>query len=366
MQVAERVPLSTRVHNILFFIVCLGILCTTWFGFFPDPRQSSSLDISSPMGFFTDLVQFPTAYTAYYAKNFPGRERWIRSIYDVRLRIFEDIVYPEVLVGRQGWLYYTGEDNMDYYQQARVLTEAELQIISAFLFDTSQRVHAQGAQFIFVIAPNKETVYPDFLPEQVHSRNLPSQLDQLLMYLQSHSGMEIVDLRPVLLSARRTDLVYRVTDTHWNELGAYFAYQEIMRYVENQHAQIGFQRLESFEQTFETTRGDLSLMLPLSEPFAESVIQLNPRSPRKAQIVEDVPHQITITEINDASLQRLVVFRDSFYDALISFFSEHFQRAVYQTSFSIDYNLLAEEKPDIVILEVSERYLIRLLDMKAP
>ena len=52
--------------------------------------------------------------------------------------------------------------------------------------------------------------------------------------------------------------------------------------------------------------------------------------------------------------------RDSFTIALIPFLSDHFSRAVYQSDFNVDQMLIAEEKPDVVIFELTERYLYRL------
>ena len=67
-----------------------------------------------------------------------------------------------------------------------------------------------------------------------------------------------------------------------------------------------------------------------------------------------------VTEVDDPTLPRAVVFRDSFSSALIPFLSEHFSRVVYLWQDEIDADVILEEEPDIVIQEIAGRYLYSL------
>jgi alginate O-acetyltransferase complex protein AlgJ len=64
----------------------------------------------------------------------------------------------------------------------------------------------------------------------------------------------------------------------------------------------------------------------------------------------------------DPKLPSAVIFRDSFFNGLQPFTSEHFSRVVYVSDFVVNFDLIAEENPQIVILEVAERYLNKLED----
>ena len=59
-------------------------------------------------------------------------------------------------------------------------------------------------------------------------------------------------------------------------------------------------------------------------------------------------------EIDDPSLPRAVIFRDSFSSRLVPFLSEHFSRAVYLWQNDFDANVVSEEHPDLVIQEILE------------
>ncbi len=52
-----------------------------------------------------------------------------------------------------------------------------------------------------------------------------------------------------------------------------------------------------------------------------------------------------------------MIFCDSFADALKPYLSEHFSRVVYSRSFDLDLGLIDNEKPDVVIFELAQRYL---------
>ena len=81
---------------------------------------------------------------------------------------------------------------------------------------------------LIVVAPDKASIYPDKLPEQIKSLPPQSKLDKLISYLKNNNLPVIVDLRPVLRAARQDQDVYYKTDTHWNGYGAFVAYTTII------------------------------------------------------------------------------------------------------------------------------------------
>ena len=64
-----------------------------------------------------------------------------------------------------------------------------------------------------------------------------------------------------------------------------------------------------------------------------------------------------VTEIDDPSLPRAVIFRDSFVSRLVPFLSEHFSRAVYCGRTISTRTLVEQEHPDVVIQEIVGRHL---------
>jgi alginate O-acetyltransferase complex protein AlgJ len=88
---------------------------------------------------------------------------------------------------------------------------------------------------------------------------------------------------------------------------------------------------------------------------------------RRARVIEPAGAQPTdeegrlVTVIDDPSLPRAVIFRDSFVSPLVPFLSEHFSRAVYLWQNDFDAGVVETEHPDVVIQEIVGRHLYNFI-----
>jgi alginate O-acetyltransferase complex protein AlgJ len=266
------------------------------------------------------------------------------------------------MVGSEDWLYYTGEGNLDYFQRIKPLSEAQIGQIKVDLVKIQQALEADGIQFRLVVAPNKETIYPEYLPAGIKRADNPSWADQITESLAGTS-VQVLDLRPVLIQARQTGQVYFKTDTHWNPLGARAAYEAILLALQPDFPILKPHPLDDFDPITETESGDLAGLIHLKGEIHESFTALHARFEKPSRGLKNPPAGQMITVMPDEKLPKAVIFRDSFFNGLQPFTSEHFSRVVYVSDLQYDPQLVAEENPDMVILEVAERYLNRLLDV---
>jgi hypothetical protein len=208
---------------------------------------------------------------------------------------------------------------------------------------------------VFVLAPDKHAIYPEELPPSVRRVGPETRSDSLVRYLREHSTVPVLDLRPALLEAKARERVYHRTDTHWNDRGAYIAYEEIVR-------ALGVAGPPAARTAFESPAVlvpglDLAGMLGLTGELTEEDLPLVPRAPRRARIVEPprpdsrLMDARLVTEHPDRSLPRAVVFRDSFGSALIPFLSEHFSRALYLWQYNFEPDVVLAEHAAVVIQE---------------
>src|SRR5262249_1655904 len=87
--------------------------------------------------------------------------------------------------------------------------------------------------YVFVIAPDKHVVYPENVTKALRKLSPTSRTDQVYAALAG-TDVAAIDLRPQLLAAKESERVYFVTDTHWNDRGAFAAYQQIVEAVRRQ------------------------------------------------------------------------------------------------------------------------------------
>jgi hypothetical protein len=213
----------------------------------------------------------------------------------------------------------------------------------------------RGIRFYVVIAPNKETIYPQYLPDQVRQGVHACRIDQVLQELQPTS-LTVLDLRAPLQIAAQTVQVYHRTDTHWNSLGALIASEEILTRVKQDFPALTVPTINVYTQAIKAHSGDLAGFLPKDERFVEQEAFLTPLTPDQA-VFKEVTGGTAVSTIPNSALPRAVIFCDSFSDSLKPYLSEHFSRVVYSRSFALDLGLIDQEQPDVVILEVAQRYL---------
>lgn len=276
---------------------------------------------------------------------------------------------PKVIVGKQGWFFLNDEVAVRQYRGLARLDTPQLETWRRVLEARRDWLAERGIAFVLVLVPNKHQIYPEFMPDRLPRIGVEEQHAQLARYLAEHSTVQVVDLMPSLLEAKRSQRVYHRTDTHWNDVGAYLAYRKILEAVALALPQYA-EALRPVEVELEryTDKGiGLTSMIGLSDVYREEVLQLVQLDPQ-SQILMDMkkPYKVLEREqrplahgVSGAALPRAVMFRDSFANALIPFLSENFRRVLYVWTRDVEARFVEREKPDIVIQQVAGRLLDR-------
>jgi len=310
-----------------------------------------------------DLRALPGAASSYFEDHFGLRARLVRWQAWLRLRVFHVSASPDVILGRDGWLFYAGDGGSEDLISAVPFRPSELEKWCATLQHTHDWLEAQGIDYLFVLAPDKHAVYPEYLPASVHRVGVETRTDALVRYLRDHSTVPVLDLRPALLAAKKDERLYHRTDTHWNDRGAFVAYTALVRALGRAVVGEPAARAAFGAPKMVTPGLDLARMLGLRADLREENLPLVPLAPRRARVVEPPQSQPNfdvgrlVTEQDDSSRPRAVVFRDSFGSAVIPFLSEHFSRAVYLWQNNMAPDVVLAEQPRVVIQEWVGRHL---------
>lgn len=309
------------------------------------------------------LERFPRGFEAYYRDHFGFRSLLVRN-YNRIFRRWLKISNSEVVVGKEGWLYL--DTCAAEYRFADPFSERDVEDWRRNLEQRADFLERRGIDFVFAIVPNKDMIHPEYLPDSLQARRPTSRKEQLIAALAG-TRVEPVDLAPAAQEAkRRAGRAFLATDTHWNELGAHAAYEELLGALAERHPALSPRPLSDFEvQWVRVEGGDLAGMLALKDEVEEEIPKLVPRQPPRAVrvpvpeyedntwLMPDRPHYAM--ETGDESLPRAVMFRDSFSIAMVPFLSEHFSRIVYIWSDHLIGEIIEAEQPDIVIWEMAER-----------
>ena len=125
-------------------------------------------------------------------------------------------VYPQVLAGRDGWLFF-GSD-----QKAACGPRATFEATLTGLERLADLLVASGRTYVLTIAPDKSTTSPDRLPASyVGDDCAPAGKEAFWERVQDGTLPGYVDLKAQLeqLQSQEGEL-YRPSDTHWGPRGA--------------------------------------------------------------------------------------------------------------------------------------------------
>lgn len=131
-----------------------------------------------------------------------------------RPKVSRDIAIPAVIEGKSGWMYL-GDDVVSRCKQANSVDTTLAQ-----LRKLRDGVEASGREFVLVVAPDKTTVVPQYLPDQFVGTDCLQQVNTELWNLLSTEDF-VLDLRAELVAWGERDgaPVYTPLDAHWSDEG---------------------------------------------------------------------------------------------------------------------------------------------------
>jgi hypothetical protein len=167
---------------------------------------------------------------AWLNDHFPQRARLVAWNSALRQRYLEGSS-ASVIVGRDGWLYFAGNGTADDLLGRAPLSPDQLRQWAEVLSGRKAWLAQRGIRYLFVVAPNKSTIYPEHLPLILRWGLRPGRLEQLLRYLREQTDVPVLDLRPTLLGVKESEPAYWPWDSHWNGYGLLAASDEINRAI---------------------------------------------------------------------------------------------------------------------------------------
>ena len=217
----------------------------------------------------------------------------------------------------------------------------------------------RGGILILAIPPDKSTIYPQYMPDEIPVIGEISRLDQTLEFVHKNTHVRIVDLRPILLDASQSMQTYYKTDSHWNCYGAFYAYHAIFSEAANVHTGMNVYSLDDFKKTATNKKlMDISPLLALT--FKEELFTLTPKFPvRLKKTPSDYPMAKMVVN-SQSDLPVGLVLHDSFYaNCLDNFIEPSLSRTISLNSAVSGMDefikIIDAEKPDVLIVEFAER-----------
>lgn len=320
---------------------------------------------------FPDLNQniwrIPSKYNSFYNDRFPYRNLLNKCYNYLIIKGFNTSPLPNFFqIGKEGWLFYSAEEVQKVYRGKEQFTPEQLESIRKKYELIANELEKRGTKFYILLPPLKHTVYPEYLPEKLKIfEGRVTKRQQMIEYLRTNTNIPILDPLPKLIALKDTIQTYFKTDTHWDNLAAFKVYQDVIRALSKDFPKLG---KELKEEDFEITKvqissGDLVNNLNVEDLFHSNKYVLIQKENKRSGMInvgKAINDEQSFTYYNSDTLKgkpRLLMFRDSYAEYLHPYLSEHFSYSAFSWSHNLSIERINREQPDVVILEMMERFL---------
>ena len=276
-----------------------------------------------------------------------------------------------IIFGQDDWMFWT--DDRETVPATMADSRGKLQFSASEIRRIESEVRAIQERFsacrlpiAIFIAPNKQSLYGEFLINL--DRHAPqTRLDGLMTALSEPAKNMIIDPRPLMRSAKLMHAPVRLfnkTETHWNDLGAFYGYHSLItalaRVAPVPHLELA--SLDNYNISVARYAGGDMAMRVLFSPwrFPDENVGVTPKVPIAGER-ENMLDRRHFLHRNPRGKGRLLLFGDSFASQLVPFLAQHFAEVYRYVGEEIDGAVVARLRPDVVLLQMVERYAGRLL-----
>lgn len=347
--------ISTYLFIAVFFLLCLipsaGML--VW-----GESEAGANEVLSPAPSWTERdgsfnMDVLSDFADYMADRFAFRQALITGWARLNAALFHTSTAEDVILGSDDWLYFA--PTLDDYTGAEPMTDRELWTAARTLFLMQEYTESRGGSFLFTIAPNKNSLYGENMPEftilsEEHNAGRLAALlaDMGVSYCDLFKGFDETE-----------EILYFKGDSHWNAKGAALAADRLM-------AGLGLDAPGYYQGGFvagEPHLGDLYEMLyPAGRETEADYARAEGFSFAYTSKATDAD-AITLSTVKEGAVGSLLMYRDSFGRNLYPYLADCFGETLFSRKNVYDLTLL----PDggCAVVELVERNL-RYLNTYAP
>ncbi|MDR3615001.1 MAG: hypothetical protein P4L53_15685 [Candidatus Obscuribacterales bacterium] len=318
------------------------------------------------------IYRFAPQFESFYNDHFPIRLPLTSFENMLDYRIFHASGRHFCAFGNKDWLIYTNGMLPSAQQNLNRFEDDQLASWQAMYQARRDILASKNIKYVMIIAPEKGTIYPEFMPQGWSRRPGYSRLEQLQSALRT-GHVDFVNAAGLLSESKRVGKwLYFSNDSHWNFYGAFQIAQALFSLIEKDFDQVKPLSLSEFYLENAEHVGDLAIALTLQNILLDKkspTVQIKKGIAGSGNVQElkiDLPavHESDSEVIETPRafssaqyLPRAFVQHDSFMAYLQPYLAEKFSFSEYHPVHTLSPKVIFDRKPDIVIDEIAERHL---------
>ena len=284
-------------------------------------------------------------------------------------------IVDSVLVGRDGWLFLAGGPNSPIHMYD---AEQSAALVQKWHGLTRQRItHCQslGARYMHMMIPEKLSIFPDLA-----GLDLPIEHGQGNLFSISPPpdlAGHLIRLFDLFRKSPLRDRLYFRSDSHWSHVGAFLAYQQICAILGVQsrpellsrpasHGDILFDLGGKLPDRPKERATFVNFVSEAHQVYSNSIVDYKVTHDRENDAGLHVGSHVRFRNETAPVRQCIMLFGDSFSEyrthLITGLLAETFYEVDFIWSTSLDFSMIADRRPDVVLLAMTERFMSRLPD----
>lgn len=314
---------------------------------------------SFPVFSWEQLEDYPGEMEKYINDHAAFRNQFLSLNSGINFLLFQSVDSEDVIRGKEGWYFFRVGRSVQDYRGQDLFAPEELAVIGEKVRQVQQYYQERGITFMMLLAPNKESIYREYMPDAFTRLSEVNRYDQVADYLRQETHVPVVAPKKYFLENREWPWYYK-TDTHWNDLGSFIALQMMVEVLGGEPVS-----LEEMDVSAEMwDGGDLPPLCHLPDFLTEDTFYTVHGYYDEVEVNTldmQADGTVLLTEAANApDKRRIALYRDSFSYSLMNHIPKYFQYvdSYYYNRFLPEY--LDNNVPDVVVYEIVERDLDRI------
>ena len=308
-----------------------------------------------------NFTSWPKRFEEWFSDTLPFKTQFIEMFRGFQLHSGLDFTQSDVIRGKDDVLFY--RKTVENYKGISRFSDDELETITKNLYEFFSEMENNGTACLLYIAPDKEQVYDSFMPDSIRRISAESRADQLSAWLSEHLPYPVIYPKSEMKHLLDNYPVYYKTDTHWNNLGGWFAAQQVKSAFTGDTANPGDPEYHYYESQGKDLAGMLGLSEQMTEPNAVEMEFHDGLGIYKTQTINYGSLQRFTSDDPHSELhRRLLVIGDSFSEYYIRSAIHDIKDILFITYGDLYLADLEREDPHYLVVMLVERNLPFLLE----
>lgn len=265
------------------------------------------------------------------------------------------VVGEGVLLGRFDWLFYTGNGSISYFKGTNLLEEEKMAENLKLMEQLQELCDEKGIQLQFMIMPNKEQMYPEYMPTY-EIADTYKRVDRFVDYVRENSDIHIIYPIRELKEAELYWQTYYRYDTHWNYVGAYIGTQALYK-------ALGLETTDLHDVNMEKKDADVRGLITMGNlddsryaPDIDYIIDYKPEITVLSEKGNKMTAGIYYADTDSPNQKNFVMLADSFRCFMTDYLVKDFSHSVIAHRDYVDGLHESIQNADILVIAAVERY----------